>query len=319
MIDAIIFFKALPPLCIEYHIFSLLSTNFVLILVYKSSVRCTLLCITRCFSHVKLLCVSGSFCGFCCSILEKCADGKADLFLLLVDVDDLDFYFLTDLKNVGRLCDLGLGDLRNVDQTVGTGNDLSECAEGRKAYDLNGSNIAYCVLILEYVPGVHVVGLVAEGDLAGLLVEGLDPNVDDVADLNDLRRMLDVLPGQLAVVYHTVNAAEVNECTVGSEVLNGTLIVLALFNGCPECIFLSLALLAEYGTDRSICSVALLVDVDDLYSLGGADERLKIAALRYAAERSGDEYANTGKGDQNPALNSLWSQLSSVSHFITGC
>ena len=111
--------------------------------------------------------------------------------------------------------------------------------------------------------------------------------------------MLNVLPGKLGIVNHTVNTAEVNECTVCSKVLNSTLIVLALFDCCPESIFLCLALLTEYGTDRSICLMALLVDVNNLYSLSCANESGEIAALGYTAERCGNEYANAVEIDKN--------------------
>ena len=192
-----------------------------------------------------------------------------------------------------------------MDQTVRAGHDLSKCAEGREADDLDRCNVADVVLVLEDVPGVHLIGLVAERDLAGLAVEVLDVNVDDIADLDDLGRMLDALPGQLGVVHHTVYAAEIDKRTVGRQVLDRAHVVLADFNVCPESIFLRLALLAEDGADGCECSVALLVDLDDLDLLGGADEDGKVAAARNARKGCGDEDAVALDRDDDAALDSL--------------
>ena len=51
------------------------------------------------------------------------------LLLLVVDVDDLSLDNLANLQLVLRLCDAVISDLRNVDQAVNAGYDLSECAE----------------------------------------------------------------------------------------------------------------------------------------------------------------------------------------------
>ena len=117
--------------------------------------------------------------------------------------------------------------------------------------------------------------------------------------------MLDVLPGQLGVVHHAVYAAEVNKRTVGGQVLDCAHVVLADFHGCPECIFLRLALFAEDGADGCKRSVALLVDLDNLDLLRRADEHGKVAPARNARQGCGDEDAVALDGDDDAALDSL--------------
>ena len=108
------------------------------------------------------------------SLLQECADGQADLLVLVVDVDDLSINDLTDLQLVSGLTDLVISDLRNVDQTVHTVNDLSECTEGHQVDDLNGCGITNSVLSGEDEPGVGCLGLVAQGDALLLCVVALD-------------------------------------------------------------------------------------------------------------------------------------------------
>ena len=72
--------------------------------------------------------LSGSFFRSLC-IVEQSFHGQADTFLVEVDVSDLNLNFLTDGQNILRFIDSFVGDLRNVDQTVNTWDNLSECTE----------------------------------------------------------------------------------------------------------------------------------------------------------------------------------------------
>jgi hypothetical protein len=65
--------------------------------------------------------------------------------------------------------------------------------------------------------------LQAERDALTLAVEFQDADVDLLADLHNLRRMLHALPRHVGDVQQTVDAAQVDECTVVREVLDHTL------------------------------------------------------------------------------------------------
>ena len=53
--------------------------------------------------------------SFCLSFVKKSTDGKAYLLVFVVDLNDLRINDLAELKNIGRLSDASLCDLRNVD------------------------------------------------------------------------------------------------------------------------------------------------------------------------------------------------------------
>ena len=94
----------------------MLNRYFITILL---SIRRGLVRLGNCLDFLGILCS-----GCCLCILDQCADGQADLLLLLVDVDDLDLDLFADFKDIGGLCNAGLGNLRNVNQTVRAGHDL---------------------------------------------------------------------------------------------------------------------------------------------------------------------------------------------------
>ena len=225
--------------------------------------------------------------------------------VFFVDSCDLSLNFLTNLEFVFGLSDLVVCYLADVDKSVAAGNDFSERAERHKADDLNGCNIAYSVLLSEDVPGVHFLCLVAERDSALFAVEGLYIYMDLVSNLNNFGRMLDSSPGQLGGMYHTVYAAEVNECAEICKALNFAVKFLAFFDCCPECVLLSLSLFTEYGADGCVSSLSLGLDFDNLNLLSCSNECGEVSVLRNACERCGDEYSYGVEGDDDAALDSF--------------
>ena len=83
-----------------------------------------------------------------------------------------------------------------MDKTINAGNDLCECTERSDGNDLALNIVAFLVLILELDPRIVLVLLVAEGDSSCFLVEILYINLENVANGNDLRGVLD--PVQLS-------------------------------------------------------------------------------------------------------------------------
>ena len=185
-----------------------------------------------------------------------------------------------------------ISDLRNVDQAVNARYDLSECAERHELEDLNLSNRADVVLGLEYVPRIVLLALVAEGDLLVFLIQTDNEYLYLVANRNDLGRVLDAAPGQLGDVNHAVYAADVYECAVGSQGLNGAVVLVADFDGVPDLLSSSLASLLLDLTDRTNNALALTVDLGDIEGLLGLNQLAHRLILRYAGLGCRDEYAN---------------------------
>ena len=185
-----------------------------------------------------------------------------------------------------------ISDLRNVDQAVNARYDLSECAERHELEDLNLSNRADVVLGLEYVPRIVLLALVAEGDLLVFLIQTDNEYLYLVANRNDLGRVLDAAPGQLGDVNHAVYAADVYECAVGSQGLNGAVVLVADLDGVPDLLSSSLASLLLDLTDRTNNALALTVDLGDIEGLLGLNQLAHRLILRYAGLGCRDEYAN---------------------------
>ena len=185
-----------------------------------------------------------------------------------------------------------ISDLRNVDQAVNARYDLSECAERHELEDLNLSNRADVVLGLEYVPRIVLLALVAEGDLLVFLIQTDNEYLYLVANRNDLGRVLDAAPGQLGDVNHAVHAADVYECAVGSQGLNGAVVLVADFDGVPDLLSSSLASLSLDLTDRTNNALALTVDLGDIEGLLGLNQLAHRLILRYTGLGCRDEYAN---------------------------
>ena len=185
-----------------------------------------------------------------------------------------------------------ISDLRNVDQAVNARYDLSECAERHELEDLNLSNRADVVLGLEYVPRIVLLALVAEGDLLVFLIQTDNEYLYLVANRNDLGRVLDAAPGQLGDVNHAVHAADVYECAVGSQGLNGAVVLVADLDGVPDLLSSSLASLPLDLTDRTNNALALTVDLGDIEGLLGLNQLAHRLILRYAGLGCRDEYAN---------------------------
>ena len=179
-----------------------------------------------------------------------------------------------------------------MDQAVNARYDLSECAERHELEDLNLSNRADVVLGLEYVPRIVLLALVAEGDLLVFLIQTDNEYLYLVANRNDLGRVLDAAPGQLGDVNHAVYAADVYECAVGSQGLNGAVVLVADLDGVPDLLSSSLASLPLDLTDRTNNALALTVDLGDIEGLLGLNQLAHRLILRYAGLGCRDEYAN---------------------------
>ena len=119
------------------------------------------------------------------------------------------------------------------------------------------------------------------------------------ADLDNLGRVIDVLPGQLGDVHESVDATEVHEGTEVDDGGHDALADLALLELVQELAAnLGLSLLEPRAT-RKDHVVAVLVELDDLRLDLLADVRLEIADATHLDERSGEEATETDVQDES--------------------
>jgi hypothetical protein len=113
---------------------------------------------------------------------------------------------------LGQL-DVALGQLGDVDQALDAVVDAHERTERDELGDLARDDLTDRVGAGEVLPRVFLGRLQRQRDALAVHVDVEHLDGDLVADLDDLGRVVDVLPGQLGDVDETVDAAEVDERT----------------------------------------------------------------------------------------------------------
>ncbi|MNQ65742.1 hypothetical protein D3C85_802070 [compost metagenome] len=105
--------------------------------------------------------------------------------------------------------------------------------------------------------------LQAQGNAVTLAIvlEYLD--VDLVANVDDLGRVLDTLPGHVGDVQQAIDAAQIDECAVIREVLDDTLDLLTFLQGFQQGFALGAVLGFQHAAAGNDNVVALLVQLDD--------------------------------------------------------
>lgn len=150
----------------------------------------------------------------------------------------------------------------------------------------------------ELTPRVFLRRLERQGDALAVQVDVENLDGDLGADLDNLGRVVDVLPGQLGNVHQAVDAAQVHEGTEVDDGGHDALADLALLQLVQE-LAANLGLrLLEPRTAREDDVVAVLVELDDLGLDLLADVRLQIADTAHLDERSGEEATQTDVEDQ---------------------
>ena len=114
--------------------------------------------------------------------------------------------------------------------------------------------------------------------------------------------MLDAAPGQFGDVNHAVHAADVDECTVGSQRLDNTLVVLVHFDVIPDLLALCCPFFIQDGADGTDHAAACSVHFGDVQANGGAHQLGHGLIAAQAGLRSGDKDTDALDHDDNAAL-----------------
>ena len=233
-------------------------------------------------------------------LLERQRDATA----VEVDVDDLDEDLLADLDDLLRDLHVAVGQLGDVHQALDALLDPDERAERHQLGDPAGDDLADLVGPGELLPRVFLGGLQRQGHALAVHVDVQHLDRDLLADLDNLARVVDVLPGQLGHVHQAVHAAEVDERAEVDDRGHDALADLALAQRVEEGVAdLGLGLL-EPGPAGQDHVVAVLVQLDDLGLDLLADVRLEVAHPAHLHQRRGQEAAQPDVEDET-ALDDL--------------
>ncbi len=192
-------------------------------------------------------------------------DAKGDTTTLFVDVQNHDFHFVADLYDLRRV-DVLVGPIHfgNVYQTFNAFFQLSEAAVVSQVGNTGHNAGVLWVTSLDSNPWVFTQLLQTQGNAVALAVKLQHLDVDLIANIDDLRRMLDALPGHIGDVQETVHAAQIDECAVICEVLDDTFDLLAFLQRFQQSFALGAVFGFQDATTGNDNVVALLVELDDL-------------------------------------------------------
>ncbi len=192
-------------------------------------------------------------------------DTQGDTTTLFVDVENLNFHFVANLNDFGRV-DVLVGPIHlgDVHQAFHALFQFGEAAVVGEVGDLGGDTGAFRVTGFDGNPWVFAQLLQAQRYAVALAVELENLDVDLVANVDDLRRMLDAFPSHVGDVQQAVHATEVDECAVVGEVLDDTFDLLTFLQGFQQSFTLGAVLGFQDTATGNDNVVAFLVELDDL-------------------------------------------------------
>ena len=126
--------------------------------------------------------------------------GQRDAATVEVDVDDLDHDIVVDANDLLRDFDVALGQLGHVDQTLNAVLDADESAKRNELGDLARNNLTNLVQTGERLPRILLGRFEGQRDALTIHVDVQHLDSDRLTNLDDLARVVDMLPGQLGDV-----------------------------------------------------------------------------------------------------------------------
>ena len=191
-----------------------------------------------------------------------------------------------------------VGELGDVHQALDAVLDGDEDTELDDLGDLALDDLAGNVGASEALPRILLSRLQGQGDTLTVEIDVEHLDGDLVADLDDLGRMVDVLPGQLGNVDQAVNTAEIDESAEVNDGGHHALTDLALLElGQEGLADLGLGLLEVLATGQDHV-VAVLVELKDLGLDLLADVRGEVADATHLNEGGRQEATQTDVDDE---------------------
>src|SRR5690349_22604259 len=231
-------------------------------------------------------------------VLVGLLERQRDPATLEVDVDDLDHDVGAHLDDLLGQLDVPLGQLGDVHQALDAVVHADEGAERHQLGDLARHDLVDRVGPGELAPRVLLGRLQRQRDALAVQVDVEHLDLDLLADLDDLGRVVDVLPGELGDVHEAVHATQVHEGTEVDDGGHDALADLALLQLVEE-LGANLGLrLLEPGAAGQDHVVAVLVQLDDLRLELAADVGLQVTDATHLDQRGRKEAAEADVQDE---------------------
>src|SRR6266508_2436024 len=230
--------------------------------------------------------------------------GKGQATPLRIHLDDLRAHRLTLGHNLPRVLDVVLGQLGDVNKSVDARHDFDEGAEGDHLRHLPFDDVALVVHVHHLLPRVRLGLLQAERGALPLAVDIEHLDLPFLADLEQLRGMVHVTPGELGDVDETIDALEVHEGAEVDNVGDRPRHDVAGRETVEDRLAHLFALLLEDGAAREHHVVAAAVELDHLAAQRLAHELVEVLDAPNVDERGGQEPTHAQIEDQ-PALHDL--------------
>src|SRR5439155_10418346 len=198
---------------------------------------------------------------------------EAETVAFGIERDDLELQGLSFMDDITRVGDALMGQLADVDQALEAIPDPDEGAEVDELRDRAIDDVADVEVSHRRVPRIGLEATNRQRDPAALVVDVDDLGLDLIPDLVAGLGIVDLVPGELALVDEAVDPAEVDEHTERGNRADGPVDLLADLQAAKQLVPLLASLFVEGNLLGQDQAVRLAVDLEDLEAKLAADER----------------------------------------------
>ncbi len=223
---------------------------------------------------------------------------------LAVDLEDAHVDGITLRDDLARVLDVVGRELRDVHETFDTREDLDEGAERDDLRNAALDDVVLAVGVDDLLPRIGLRLLEAERDPLAVAVDVEHLDLDRLADVEHLGRMVHVAPRELGDVDEAVHPVEVDEGAEVDDVRDLTFDDVSGAQAIEDRLAHLLALVLEDGATGEDDVVPRAVELDDLAAQLLAEELVEVLDAPDVDERRGKEAPHAEVEDET-ALDDL--------------
>ena len=180
-----------------------------------------------------------------------------------------------------------------MDKTFHAGEDFDEGTVVGDDDHFTFDFVTHLQVGIEFLPRLRSELFETQSDTFLTLFEVEDNDVDFLVEFNHFGRMVDAAPREVGDVDETVQTAEIDECTVGNDVLDSTFEDLTDFEFADDFSLLSFDFSLDESLVRNNDVLVVVVDLHHLELHGLANIHVEVANLLHIYLRTGQEGLDT--------------------------